>query len=74
MKKSNKKGIGMGGIVAIGAGVAAIGAGAYSLLGHNGKKNQKKVQKWVGEMESKIPKSLKKEVVDEVKKIKKIVK
>ncbi len=48
--------------VAIGAGVAALTAGAYYLLGPKGKENQKKVAALVGKM--------KKEVASEIKKVK----
>lgn len=49
MKKTNKKSVGKA--VAIGAGVAALGAGAYYLLGPEGKKNQKKAKVWMTKME-----------------------
>jgi len=57
-----KKGMSMGKKVAIGAGVAAIGAGAYYLLGPNAKAHQKKVSVLMAKM--------KKEVLSEVKKAK----
>ena len=37
--------------VMIGAGVAALGAGAYYLMGPDGKKNQKKAKVWMTKME-----------------------
>lgn len=71
MKKNTKKGMSKGiskrKKVAIGAGVvalSAIGAGAYYLLGPDGKKNQKKAMVLVNKM--------KKEVISEVKKAKKL--
>ena len=42
MKQTKKSG-GVGKAMAIGASVAALGAGAYYLLGPDGKKNQKKI-------------------------------
>lgn len=48
--------------VAIGAGLAAVGAGAFYLLGPNAKAHQKKV--------SALANKMKKEVTKEVKKIK----
>jgi gas vesicle protein len=67
MKKTIKKGMSGGKKVAIGAGVAtlaAVGAGAYYLLGPDGKKNQKKALALVSKM--------KKEVISEAKKAKKL--
>lgn len=43
-KVAPKKGMSVGKKLAIGAGVVAVGAGAYMLLGKNGKANQKKVK------------------------------
>jgi len=48
--------------VAIGAGVAALGAGAFYLLGPNAKSHQKKVKA--------LTEKMKKEIVGEVKKVK----
>jgi len=65
MKKNNiskKSKISGGKIIAIGAGVAALGAGAYYLLGPNAKAHQKKV--------STLMLKMKKEVEDEIKKAK----
>jgi hypothetical protein len=67
MKKNNtkkKSGMSGGKIVAIGTGVAAAGAGAYYLLGPKAKAHQKKASMLMAKM--------KKEVVSEVKKAKKI--
>ena len=47
---ANKKGMSLGKRVMIGAGVAAVGAGAYYLLGPDGKKNQKKAKAWMAKM------------------------
>lgn len=41
---NNKKGVVTGKVVAIGSGVAAVGAGLYYFLGPNGKNHQKKVK------------------------------
>lgn len=62
MKK--KKGISGGKMLAVGAGVAALGAGAYLLLGPDGKKNRKAA----GKMISKVKKEIKKDVMPVVKK------
>lgn len=43
-KKTNKKSTGGATKIAIGAGIAAVGAGAYYLLGPDGKANQKKAK------------------------------
>jgi hypothetical protein len=52
MKKEIKKGkTSAGKIMAVGAGVFALGAGAYYFLGPNGKKNQKKAKIWMVKME-----------------------
>jgi gas vesicle protein len=62
-KQTKKSGISTGKVIAIGAGVAALGAGAYYLLGPDGKKNQKKATDWMLKM--------KKEAEQKVKKVKK---
>ncbi len=67
MKKTLKKGMSKSGKMALGAGVvalSAVGAGAYYLLGPDGKKNQKKALVLVAKM--------KKEVTSEIKKAKKL--
>lgn len=67
IKKGMSKGISKSKKVAIGGAVvalSAIGAGAYYLLGPDGKKNQKKALALVGKM--------KKEIISEVKKAKKL--
>ncbi len=53
-KIAKKSGISVGKVVAIGAGVAALGAGAYYFLGSNGKKNQKKAAVWMSSMKKEI--------------------
>ncbi|HEV7702083.1 MAG TPA: hypothetical protein VGO63_01405 [Candidatus Paceibacterota bacterium] len=71
MKKTTKKGMSKGiskrsKVAMVGAGVAAlsaVGAGAYYLLGPDGKKNQKKV--------SALAAKIKKEAITEYKKAKK---
>lgn len=60
MKKSNK--ISGGKKMMVGAGMAALGAGAYYLLGPDGKKHQKKA--------SAVLAKVKKEVEGEIKKAK----
>lgn len=47
-KKKNKASVGK--MLAVGAGVAALGAGAYYLMGPDGKKNQKKAKAWITKM------------------------
>ncbi|MEK7471515.1 MAG: hypothetical protein AAB623_02600 [Patescibacteria group bacterium] len=61
MKKNNKK-MSVGSKVAIGTGLAAVGAGAFYLLGPNAKAHQKKMSALIGKM--------KKEVASEVRKAK----
>ena len=61
-KQQKKGGISTGKVVAIGAGVAALGGAAYYLFGPNGKKNQKKAKAWMVKME--------KDVANKAKKIK----
>ena len=77
-QKKNKKGMGAGEITAIGAGVAALGAGAYYMLGPDGKAHQKKAGKWMKDMENKLEtkvkpaiKSAKKEMNSAMKTVKK---
>lgn len=55
-----KNGVSVGKVTAIGAGVAAVGAGAYYLLGPKGKQHQKKVKTWMAEMKMEVKKELKK--------------
>lgn len=67
MKKNNtkkKSKMSGGKTIAIGAGVAALGAGAYYLLGPNAKAHQKKA--------STLMAKIKKEVTSEIKKVKKL--
>ena len=47
-------------IAAVGAGVAALGAGAYLFLGPNGKKNQQKAKVWMNKMEKEAEGKMKK--------------
>jgi hypothetical protein len=55
MKKDmNKKGMSAGGVVAIGAGVAALAAASYYFFGPEGKKNQKKMKGWMIKMKGEI--------------------
>ena len=56
--KNTKKGMSVGKKVAIGAGVVAMGAGAYYLLGPNAKDNQKKAKALL----AKIQKEMKSEI------------
>ena len=55
-----KGGMSAGKAVAIGAGVAAVGAGAYYFLGPKGKQHQKEAKVWIIEMEAEIEKKIKK--------------
>ncbi len=50
--KKNK--VSTGKVVAITAGVAALGAVAYLLMGPNGKKNQKAVKAWTVKMKAEV--------------------
>lgn len=61
-KKSEpkKSGVSVGKVAAISAGVAALGAGAYYLLGPDAKKNQKKVGAWMDAAEKEISSVVKK--------------
>ncbi len=54
MNTNNKKGASVGKVVAISAGIAALGAGAYLLFGPDAKKNQKKVKGWAIKMKGEI--------------------
>jgi len=47
-------------IAAVGAGVVALGAGAYYFLGPNGKKNQQKAKVWMTKMEKEVEGKMKK--------------
>ena len=61
MKKVVKKSkVSVGKVVALGAGVAALGAGAYLFLGPNGKKNQQKAKVWMNKMEKEVNSKMKK--------------
>ncbi len=53
-KKIVKKGISAGGVVGIGATVAALGAAAYVLFGPNAKKNRKVIKGWAVKMKGEI--------------------
>jgi uncharacterized protein HemX len=55
-----KRGMSAGTAVAIGAGVAAVGAGAYYFLGPKGKQHRGKAKAWMTEMETDVEKKLKK--------------
>lgn len=56
-KKINK--ISKGKMAAIGAGVAVVGAGAYYLLGPDGKKHQKKISALMNKMEKEVKSKIK---------------
>ena len=59
MKKiTKKKKVSAGKVIAIGAGVAVLGAGAYYFLGPNGKKNQKKATAWMLKMKKEAKKKV----------------
>ena len=53
-KQTKKNGVSAGKMVAIGAGLAAAGAGAYYMLGPNGKKHQKDAKKLINKVEKEI--------------------
>ena len=54
-KKEVKKGrMSAGSVMAVGATVAALGAGAYYFLGKNGKKHQKTAKVWMTKMEKEV--------------------
>ena len=75
--KKTKTGMSKGGkALAIGAGVAAVGAGAYYLFGKNGKKHQKKLKVKIEKAKVKINSNIekaKKVVTPIYKKTKKIL-
>lgn len=50
----------VGNIATIGAGAAAVGAGAYYFLGPKGKQHRGKTKAWMVEIEKEIEKKLKK--------------
>jgi len=50
-KEIKKTKVSAGKVMAIGAGVATLAAGAYYFLGPNGKKNQQKAKVWMTKME-----------------------
>lgn len=54
MTKKTTKGISAKTAVGIGAGIAAISAGAYILFGPNGKKNRKAIRGWSVKMKGEI--------------------
>ena len=58
-KQIKKGGMSAGKMAAIGAGVAAVSAGAYYFMGPEGKAHQKKAEAWVKGMEQKIEKKAK---------------
>jgi len=63
MKKNNlqkKKGFSRRKMMAVGAGVAALGAGAYYLLGPDGKKHQKNAKALFVKMKNEVVKDVKK--------------
>lgn len=59
-KEIKKSKISTGKIIAIGAGVAALGAGAYYFLGPNSKKHQQKAKVWMTKMEKEAESKMKK--------------
>lgn len=59
-KVIKKSKISTGKVIAIGASVAALGAGAYYFLGPNGKKNQQKAKVWMTKMEKEVGGKMKK--------------
>ena len=57
---AKKKSVISMGKIAIGAGVAAVGAGAYYFLGPKGKQHQRKAKAWMADMETEVEQKLKK--------------
>jgi hypothetical protein len=57
-KETKKSKISAGKVIAAGAGIAALGAGAYYFLGPDGKKNQKKAKVWMTKMEKETAKKM----------------
>jgi hypothetical protein len=57
---SKNKKMSAGNKVAMGAGIAALGAGAYYLLGPDAKTHQKKAKILMGKMEKEVKKEMKK--------------
>jgi hypothetical protein len=57
--KKKKSGVTKGGMLATGVGMA-LGAGAYYLLGPDGKKHQKKVSTLMSKMKTEVEKEIKK--------------
>lgn len=72
-KGTNKNGISKGGMVAIGAGLAAVGAGAYYMLGPDGKKNQAKAKKMLDVVEKEIAAKARPFLKKETKQVKKVI-
>lgn len=68
VKANKKSGLSAGGIVGIGAGVAALSVAAYMMFGPNGKKNRKIVRGWSVKMKGEIIEKLEqaKEVTEPV--------
>ncbi len=69
----HKKGMSVGKAVAVGAGIAAVGAGAYYLLGPNSKEHQDKMKGLILNAKNEVKKDVKK-VKHVVNKVKKIIK
>lgn len=63
-KSQAKKGMSTGKKMAVAgavtAGIAAVGAGAYMLMGSDGKKNQKKIKALMGKIEKEVKSEFKK--------------
>ncbi len=60
MAKKKKSRVSAGRVAAIGAGIAAVGAGAYYLFGPKGRQHRGKAKAWMTEMEFEVEKRLKK--------------
>ncbi|MFA5997921.1 MAG: hypothetical protein WC814_00790 [Candidatus Paceibacterota bacterium] len=58
--KKKKSGMSVGTAAAIGAGVAAVSAGAYYFLGPKGKQHRGRAKVWMTKMETDIEKKLQK--------------
>ena len=80
-KKIVKQRMSKGKMMAVGAGIVAVGAGAYALLGPSGKRNQVKVKAFAKKMEKKamptirnMGKIAERKAMPQIKKARQIVK
>ena len=71
--QKKKNGMSAGKMAAVGAGLAAVSAGAYYLLGPDGKKNQKKAGALINKIEKEIEKKARPFLKKESKEVKKVI-